>query len=111
MVHHIFPENDPEIAKLCPEMPRNGSDRHKANHLAPNSRQMGGELDRLIRIPHPPYWLDISPYDFWPFGFLKTRLKNTYGSGRGNFRRFCEKSAKPNSLLCLRNAQMIDRGN
>ena len=32
-------------------------------------------------IKHPPYSPDISPYDFWLFGFIKEKLKgNTFGT-------------------------------
>jgi hypothetical protein len=31
---------------------------------------------RLGRAQHPPYAPELSPCDFWPFGFLKEKLKD-----------------------------------
>jgi hypothetical protein len=31
---------------------------------------------RFGRTEHPPYLPDLSPYDFWFFGFLKEKLRD-----------------------------------
>jgi hypothetical protein len=42
-----------------------------------NAQKISLELDRhkIERGPHPAYSPDISPCDFWLFGFLKEKLK------------------------------------
>jgi hypothetical protein len=34
------------------------------------------DRQRLGRAEHRPYSPDLSPYDFWPFGFLNKRLRD-----------------------------------
>jgi hypothetical protein len=29
----------------------------------------------IVRAPHPSYWLDLSPFDYWLFEFLKESMK------------------------------------
>jgi hypothetical protein len=51
---------------------------HMDNSMCHNGRKVTQEFERkkMIRLPHPAYSPDISPCDFWFFGFLKEKLKN-----------------------------------
>jgi hypothetical protein len=47
------------------------------NSACHNGQKIRNEFNRLhiIRAPHPPYSPDLSPCDFWLFGFLKESMK------------------------------------
>jgi hypothetical protein len=47
------------------------------NSMCHNARKISLELEhnKIERAPHPAYSPDISPCDFWLFGFLKESLK------------------------------------
>jgi hypothetical protein len=51
---------------------------HMDNSCCRNGRMATAEFDhrRLGRANHPPYWPNLSPYNFWLFGFLKEKLKD-----------------------------------
>jgi histone-lysine N-methyltransferase SETMAR len=48
------------------------------NSRCHNDRMATTEFDhqKLGRAEHPPYSPDLSPCDFWLFGFLKDKLKD-----------------------------------
>jgi histone-lysine N-methyltransferase SETMAR len=52
---------------------------HMDNSRCHTGRMAAPEFDhqRLGRTDHPPYSPDLSPCDFWLFGFLKEKLKLT----------------------------------
>jgi hypothetical protein len=47
------------------------------NSMCHNGRKISLELEhnKIERAPHPVYSPDISPCDFWMFGFLKEKLQ------------------------------------
>jgi hypothetical protein len=47
------------------------------NSMCHNARKISLELEhnKIERAPHPAYSPEISPCDFWGFGFLKEKLK------------------------------------
>jgi hypothetical protein len=51
---------------------------HMDNSRCHNGRMATAEFNRrrLGRTKHPPYSPDLSPCDFWLFGFLKEKLKD-----------------------------------
>jgi histone-lysine N-methyltransferase SETMAR len=51
---------------------------HMDNSRCHNGRKATAEFERRIlgRAEHPPYSPDLSPCDFWLFGFLKEKLKD-----------------------------------
>jgi hypothetical protein len=48
---------------------------HSKNH---DVGKIQAKIDRkgLVRCPHPPYFPDLSPCDFWFFGMVKEKIKD-----------------------------------
>lgn len=49
------------------------------------------ETEGFVVVPHPPYSPDISPCDFFLFGYLKGKLQGTYAHDRTEIMRKSEK--------------------
>jgi hypothetical protein len=54
-----------------------------SNSMCRNGHRVVDELYRLkiLRVPHPPYFTDISPCDFWMFGDFSGKLKDCHLQG------------------------------
>jgi hypothetical protein len=52
---------------------------HMDNYMCHNGRKIKKYFARenLTRVPHPAYSPDLSPCDFWLFGYAKERMKDS----------------------------------
>jgi histone-lysine N-methyltransferase SETMAR len=50
---------------------------HMDNSMCHNGREITAKMEseKIERAPHPAYSPDVSPCDFWLFGFMKEKLK------------------------------------
>ena len=63
---------------------------HLDNCKVHNSRKTTERLDafQVTRLPHPPYSPDISPCDFWFFGWSKNEMRGRRFHGPDDVRKF-----------------------
>jgi histone-lysine N-methyltransferase SETMAR len=73
----IIPSLDAELRSSRPQLGLTGTCLHWDNarpHVANNTRE--DLMSRRVRLlPHPPYSPDLSPSDFFLFGYLKYRIQ------------------------------------
>jgi hypothetical protein len=51
---------------------------HTDNSMSHDGNKISEKLAKrsIERVPHPPYFPDISPCNFWLFGMLKQKMKD-----------------------------------
>jgi histone-lysine N-methyltransferase SETMAR len=74
------------------------------NHKVHNSARTGQRLDefQVARLSHPPYSPDISPCDFWFFGWSKGSMKGQQFQGPDDVQAFLVdlwRNLDPNTLI------------
>jgi hypothetical protein len=71
------------------------------NSMYVNGRKVADEVDnlKLDCVTHPPYSLDLSPCDFWPFGMLKQTSGIRFGRGHHAELSFCGTQTKLMRIL------------
>jgi hypothetical protein len=78
MVNTVFSAIGTKIAAWSPQNDLKNLILHLDTALHHNSRHVSTKIEKigLSRIRHLPDNRNISPYDFWLFGFLKETLKD-----------------------------------
>jgi histone-lysine N-methyltransferase SETMAR len=73
----VLPELVQEKRRFARRNPRTDFMVHMDNSAYHNGHKITNGFDRrhIILAPHPPYPPDLSPCDFWLFGFLKESIK------------------------------------
>lgn len=74
---NILPQLSQEKSRRARRKPKQKLLIHMDNSRCHNNQKVTNYLEsnHMERIPHPPYSPDISPCDFWLFGYLKECLK------------------------------------
>lgn len=87
MINYILKKLEISIKKIRPKMGLKGMMIHMDNAKPHKAKIVIDKINEFFLKPidHPPYSPDISPCDFWLFGYLKEKLKGNHFIKREDF--------------------------
>jgi histone-lysine N-methyltransferase SETMAR len=76
----VLPSVEKKFAECRPKLRTTGAHLHVDNAKPDTSKMFIEKIEELgfILVPHPPYFPDLAPCDFFLFGYLKQHLEGKH---------------------------------